>query len=76
MVWAAFALVTFELGARILPTRDTRVEVDELLRTLGFAAAPGLIQVFGVLPGATVPAFTLAIIWALAASVVADHTSR
>jgi hypothetical protein len=80
ITWAAFALVTFEIGARILPTADTRVDVGELLRTLGFAATPGLIQVFGVFPGAAVPVFTLAIAWALAASVVAvrqalDYTS-
>jgi hypothetical protein len=80
ITWAAFALVTFEIGARILPTPDTRVDVGELLRTLGFAAAPGLIQVFGVFPGARVPVFTLAIVWALAGSVVAvrqalDYTS-
>jgi hypothetical protein len=80
LAWAAFALVTFEVGARILPTPDTRVDVGELLRTLGFAAAPGLIQVFGVLPGVTIPAFSLALVWAFAASVVAvkqalDYTS-
>jgi len=80
MMWAAFALLTFEVGARILPTAETRADVGQLLRTLGFAAAPGLIQVLGVLPGALVPVFTLAILWALAASVVAvrqalDYTS-
>ena len=80
LTWAAFALVTFEIGARLLPTPDTRVDVGELLRTLGFAATPGLIQVFGIFPGAKVPVFTLAIVWALAASVVAvrqalDYTS-
>jgi hypothetical protein len=80
LAWAAFALVTFQVGARILPTPDTRVDVGELLRTLGFAAAPGLIQVFGVLPGVTIPAFSLALVWAFAASVIAvkqalDYTS-
>ena len=80
MMWAAFALLTFEVGARILPTPETRADVGQLLRTLGFAATPGLIQVLGVLPGAVVPVFTLAILWALAASVVAvrqalDYTS-
>ena len=80
ITWASFALLTFEIGARILPVADTHVDVGELLRTLGFAATPGLIQVFGVFPGATVPVFTLAIVWALAASIVAvrqalDYTS-
>jgi hypothetical protein len=71
LAWMAFALVTFEVGARILPARDTRVDVGELLRTLGFAATPGLIQVLGVFPGATIPVFTLATLWTVAASVIA-----
>ena len=80
LTWAAWAFVTFEVGSRLLPTADTRVDPGELLRTLGFAATPGLIQVFGVLPGARVPVFTLAIVWTLVASVVAvrqalDYTS-
>lgn len=80
LTWAGWALVTFEIGSHLLPTPDTRVDPGQLLRTLGFAATPGLIQVFGVLPGARVPVFALAIVWALAASVIAvrqalDYTS-
>jgi len=80
LAWATWALVTFEIGARLLPTPDTRVNVGELLRTLGFAATPGLIQVLGVLPGAMTPVFVLAALWTLAATVVAvrqalDYTS-
>ena len=80
LTWASFALVIFEVGARILPTSQTRVDVGELLRTLGFAATPGFIQVFGIVPGARAPMFALAVGWALAASVVAvrqalDYTS-
>jgi len=71
MAWAAWALVMFEIGARILPSPETRVDVGELLRTLGFAATPGLIQVFGILPGVLVPVFVLAAVWTLAATVVA-----
>jgi hypothetical protein len=69
--WAAFAFIIFEIGARIVPAADTRGDPGELLRTLGFAATPGLFQVFGMLPGAARPVFTLAIVWALAASVIA-----
>jgi hypothetical protein len=80
LAWATWALVMFEIGGRILPTKDTHVDVGELLRTLGFAATPGLIQVFGILPGVMVPAFILAIVWTIAAMVVAvrqalDYTS-
>ena len=80
LTWAAWALVTFEIGSRLLPTPDTHADPGELLRTLGFAASPGLLQVFGVFPGARFPAFAVAIVWALAASVMAvrqslDYTS-
>jgi Yip1-like protein len=71
LTWAAWALVTFEVGSRLLPTPETRVNPGELLRTLGFAATPGLIQVLGVFPGVKVPVLVVAIAWALAASVVA-----
>lgn len=80
MAWATWALVMFEIGGRILPTKDTSVDVGELLRTLGFAATPGLIQFLGILPGVMMPAFVLAIVWTIAATVVAvrqalDYTS-
>lgn len=80
VAWVAWALLTFEIGARLFPEPQTRVDVGELLRTLGFAAAPGLLRVFGVLPGVTVPAFAISAVWMLAAMVVAvrqalDYTS-
>jgi hypothetical protein len=80
LAWATWALVTFEIGARILPTGDTHVDPGELLRTLGFAAAPLMVQVLAALPGARAPVFTVATLWAVAASVVAvkqalDYTS-
>ena len=80
IVWAAWALLTFEIGARILPGPQTRVDVGELLRTTGFAATPGLLRVFGVLPGVTRPVFVITALWMLAAMIVAvrqalDYTS-
>ncbi len=71
MAWAAWALVTFEIGSRILPGAQTRVDVGELLRTIGFAATPGLLRVLGVLPGVTIPVFAITWIWMLVAMVVA-----
>jgi len=71
LAWAAFALVALQVGARLLPTPETRVDAGELLRTLGFAAAPGLVQAAGVLPGARTPVFILVGLWTLAAAIVA-----
>jgi hypothetical protein len=69
--WAAWALVTFEIGSRIMPAPETHVDIGELLRTIGFAATPGMLQIFGVVPGAAVPAFVITWIWMLVAMVVA-----
>jgi hypothetical protein len=71
LAWVAWAVVTFEIGARILPDPETRANVGELLRTTGFAAAPGLLRVFGVLPGVSVPAIIVTALWMLAAMIVA-----
>ena len=63
-----------------MPEPQTRVDVGELLRTTGFAAAPGLVRVFGILPYVTIPAIAVAAVWTIAAMVVAvrqalDYTS-
>lgn len=70
VAWGAWALLTYEIGVRILPERQTRADIGELLRTTGFATAPGLLRVFGLLPGATVPVFIVTAVWMLAAMVV------
>jgi hypothetical protein len=71
LAWAAWALVTYGVGVRILPQSQTRSSVGELLRTTGFATAPGFLRVLGVLPGVTIPVFSVTAIWMLAAMVVA-----
>ena len=71
VAWAAWALLTFEVGTRVLPGTRTHSDVGELLRTIGFAAAPGLLLALGVLPGVTVPIFVMASVWMLAAMIVA-----
>src|SRR5438876_2374819 len=80
LAWAAWALVTFEIGSRLMPEPQTRVDVGELLRTIGFATAPGMLRVFGIIPSVTVPAFVITTIWMLLSMVVAvrqalDYTS-
>src|SRR6516162_4853385 len=38
IAWAAWALLVFEIGGRLLPEPETRVDVGELLRTIGFSS--------------------------------------
>jgi len=71
MAWAAWSLVTYEIGVRILPDTNTRADVGELLRTIGFATAPGILRIFGLVPGLGVAVFVISAVWMLAAMIVA-----
>lgn len=71
LTWMGWALLTFEIGTRLMPERATRSSVGELLRTLGFAATPGLLRVLGVMPAVMVPVQVVTTLWMLAAMVIA-----
>ena len=45
--------------------------MGELLRTIAFASAPGLLRVLGVIPFLGVPVYAIASIWMLLAMIVA-----
>ena len=78
--WFVWAVLTFFVGTKILPEPQTQSDMGELLRTIGFSASPGLLQVFGFVPGIGPLIGFLASIWMLVAMVVAvrqalDYTS-
>lgn len=80
MAWACWALLTYEIGARVLPEPQTSVDIGQLMRTIGFAATPGVLRMFGFIPGVIIPVFVVSAIWMLAAMIVAvrhalDYTS-
>jgi hypothetical protein len=79
-LWATWALVTLEIGTRIFPAPRTRADMGQLLRTIGFASAPGILRVFGIIPGSTTVVFVATAFWMLMAMIVAvrqalDYTS-
>jgi hypothetical protein len=69
--WYVWAGLTYLIGTRILPEPQTRADYGELLRTIGFASAPGIIRFLGIIPGLMTPVFVIAGIWMLVATVVA-----
>ncbi|MEJ2032015.1 MAG: hypothetical protein P8Y63_03025 [Deltaproteobacteria bacterium] len=69
--WYLWALLIFLIGTKLLPQPQTRSNPGELLRTLGFASAPGILRIFGLIPGLTRIIFLIASLWMLTAMVIA-----
>ena len=69
--WYIWAFLTYVIGTRLLPEPQTKADVGELLRTIGFSSSPGLIRVLGIIPFLRGIAFMVAGIWMLVAMVIA-----
>ncbi len=78
--WVAWAFLTYIIGTRLLPEPQTRADIGEMMRTLGFAQSPGLLRIFGSIPGVGALVLAIVSIWMLVAMVIAvrqalDYTS-
>ncbi|NOT28122.1 MAG: hypothetical protein HOP16_18730 [Acidobacteria bacterium] len=69
--WMAWAAQTYLVGTRLLPEPQTNADLGELLRTIAFAASPGLLRVFGVLPLVGWPIYATTSVWMLVTMIVA-----
>ncbi len=69
--WVSWAFVTYLIGTRLLPEPQTRADVGELMRTLGFAQSPGLVRILGVIPVLGPLVLIVVSIWMLVAMVIA-----
>ena len=69
--WFIWAFFIFIVGTKLFPDKQTKSNVGELLRTIGFASAPGIIRVFGLTPELMFVSFVGAQFWILACMVVA-----
>ena len=78
--WVSWAFLTYFIGTRLFPEPQTRADTGELMRTIGFAQSPGLLRIFGSLPGVGPLVLSIVSIWMLVAMVIAvrqalDYTS-
>lgn len=69
--WYVWALVACEIGTRLLPGPDTVADHGELLRTIGFSSAPGMLRILALAPAVAAPVFVVSTLWMLVAMVVA-----
>jgi hypothetical protein len=69
--WYVWAFLTYYIGTRLLPGPNTQADMGQLLRTIGFAASPGLVQVVGIIPALAELSIAVANVWTLIATVIA-----
>ncbi len=69
--WFIWAWLTYFIGTKILPEPQTKADLGELLRTIGFSSSPGLIRILGIIPFLRGFVFVAAGIWMLIAMVIA-----
>jgi Yip1 domain len=69
--WVIGAVVLWLIGTKIIPGKQTEADIGQLLRTVGFAGAPGLLRILGVVPGLGLVSSIVAGVWTLIATVVA-----
>jgi hypothetical protein len=78
--WVVWAVLIYVVGVKVLPEPTTKSDVGEMLRVLGFASAPGILRVLGVVKALSGITTLIASVWMIAAMVIAvrqalDYTS-
>jgi len=69
--WYLWAAIAFAIGTRLLPGPYTRADLGELLRTIGFSSAPGVLRILAIFPPIAGLVFLISTLWMLVAMVVA-----
>jgi hypothetical protein len=69
--WLVWAVTIIALGTGLLAEPQTKSDLPELLRVLGFAAAPGVFIAFAAMPAAAPIVLVIVAAWMIAAAVVA-----
>ena len=69
--WFIWAYMTYFIGTRLFPEPQTQSDHGELLRTLGFSSAPGLVRVLGIITPIRELVILASSIWMLVAMIIA-----
>jgi hypothetical protein len=78
--WFVWAGIIYLVGTQALPDPQTKADLGQVLRTVGFAASPGVLSVFAIVPVVGGLVRLAVFFWQIAATVVAvrqalDYTS-
>jgi hypothetical protein len=71
VAWVIGSGIIFFVRTKLLPEPDTKADLGELLRTLGFAASPGILHVASVIPMLGAIVRLVVMVWQIVATVIA-----
>ncbi len=66
--WYIWAFTTYYLGTRFFAETDTPKDKKTIMRVMGFASAPGILRIFGLIPHLSGLLFIVSSLWMLYAS--------
>jgi hypothetical protein len=69
--WVVWAFLAYIIGTKLLPEPQTKSDMSEMMRTIGFAASPGVIRILAFIPFIGPILSFVAGIWMLVAMVIA-----
>lgn len=69
--WFIWSYLVFFIGVKWLPEPDTKADYGAVLRTIGFASAPGLIAILGILSFLFTLSIMISSLWMLVATIIA-----
>lgn len=78
--WFIWAYITYFIGTKFFPESQTHADYGQLLRTIGFSSAPGVLRILGIIPAIGSIISFAASIWMLVAMIIGvrealDYTS-
>jgi hypothetical protein len=69
--WLIWGFLIYVVGVYLLPEPQTNANIGELLRTVGFAASPGVLNIFAIIPLLGAVVRFVVWIWLIMATVLA-----
>lgn len=69
--WFIWSFLTYFIGTKLMPEPQTEADLGQLLRTIGFSSSPGIIRIFGLIPGAGTVLSIISSVWMLVAMIIA-----
>lgn len=69
--WVVWAFLTFIIGTKLLPEPETKSDLGEMLRVIGFSRSPGILLILLFIPAVNIIIAIGVTIWMFVAMVIA-----